>query len=103
MQELTIRKEIEWSEWLETKVESRVEIETGKQQVAAIHSNYIVGQEIKNQTQESRQTQDSGKSLALIKALEKALISWKALEKALSINLFLEKALISLKFVSKLL
>ena len=56
-------------------VENRVEIETGKQQFAAIHSNYIVGQEIKNQTQESRQTQDSGKSLALIKALGKALIS----------------------------
>ena len=90
---MTIRKEIEWSEWSETKVENRVEIETGKQQVAAIHSNYIVGQEIKNQTQGSRQTQDSGKSLTLIKALEKAL----------SINLFLEKALISLKFVSKLL
>ena len=60
MQELTIRKEIERSEWSETKVENRVEIETGKQQVAAIHSNYKVGQESKNQTQESRQTQDSG-------------------------------------------
>ena len=83
MQELTIRKQIERSEWSETKVENRVEIETGKQQVAAIHSNYIVGQESKNQTQESRQTQDSGKSLALIKALEKALISLKSVSKLL--------------------
>ena len=44
-------------------------METGKQQVATIHSNCIVGHENKNQTQESRQTQDSGKSRVLIKSL----------------------------------
>ena len=43
-------------------VENRIEIEMGKQQVAAIHSNYIVGHKNKNQTQDSRETQDSGKS-----------------------------------------
>ena len=66
---MTVRKEIEQNEWSETKVENRIEIETGKQQVAEIHSNCIVGHENKNQTQDSRQTQDSGKRLVLIKFL----------------------------------
>ena len=34
-----VENKIEWNEWSETKVENRIEIETGKQQVAAIHSN----------------------------------------------------------------
>ena len=44
-------------------------METGKQQVVATHNNCIVGHESKNQTQDSRQAQDSGKSLVLIKSL----------------------------------
>ena len=52
---MTVRKEIEQNEWSETKVENRIEIETGKQQVAAIHGNCIVVHENKNQTQDSRQ------------------------------------------------
>ena len=54
-----------------------------KQQVAAIHSNCIVGHENKNQTQDSRQTQDPGKSLALIKSI---YFPWKSFK---IINLFL--------------
>ena len=64
-----VQNTIEWNEWSETKVEKRIEMETGKQQVATIHINCIVGHENKNQTQESRQTQDSGKSRVLIKSL----------------------------------
>ena len=66
---MTARKGIEWNEWSETKVENRIEIETGKQQVAAMHSYFIVGHKSQNQTQDSRQTKDSGKSLALMKLL----------------------------------
>ena len=64
-----VENTIEWNEWSETKVEKRIEMETGKQQLSTIHSNCIVGHENKNQTQESRQTQDSGKSRVLIKSL----------------------------------
>ena len=44
---LTVRKEIEQDEWSETKVENRIEIEKGKQEVATIHSNCIVRHEKK--------------------------------------------------------
>ena len=54
LSKMTVRKEIEQNEWSGTK---------------AIHNNCIVGYETKNQTQGSRQTQDSGKSLVLIKSL----------------------------------
>ena len=53
-------------EWSETKVENRIEIETGKQQVAAtqqLHSR------TRKQKSNSRQTQNSGESLVLIKSL----------------------------------
>ena len=50
-------------EWLETKIENRIEIEMGKQQVAAIRNNCIVGHESKNKTQ------NSDESLAFIKFL----------------------------------
>ena len=53
----------------EIKAENRIEIETGKQQVAATQSNCIVGHESKNRTQDSRQSQDSDKSLVVIKSL----------------------------------
>ena len=44
-------------------MEKKIEIETGKQQVAAIHSNCRIEQESKKQTQESREAQESGKTL----------------------------------------
>ena len=37
-----IENKIEWNEWLETKLEGRIEIETGKPQVAATHSNWKI-------------------------------------------------------------
>ena len=40
-----VENKIEWNEWSETKVENRIEIEMGKQQVAAIHSNCKVSAE----------------------------------------------------------
>ena len=40
--------EIKRIECSETNLDNRIEIETGKQQVAAIRSNYIVEQESKN-------------------------------------------------------
>ena len=68
--QLTVRKEIEQNECPETNVVNRIEIETGKkQQVAAIRRNCIVGHENKNQTQDSSQTQGSGKGPVLIKSL----------------------------------
>ena len=63
---MTDRKKIEQNE---TKVENKIEIKTGKQQVAAIHSNCIGGHEDKNETQDSRQTQHPGKSLVHKKSL----------------------------------
>ena len=53
-------------EWSETKVENRIEIETGKQQVAATQQLHSRTQKQKSN---SRQTQNSGESFALIKPL----------------------------------
>ena len=68
--------------WVKRVVEHRIETETGKQQVAATHSNCIVGQESKNQTQDSRQSEHSGKSLVLVTSL---YFPWKSFK---IINLF---------------
>ena len=40
-----VENKIEWNEGLETKVENRIEIETAKQQVAAIHCNCKIAAE----------------------------------------------------------
>ena len=53
-------------EWSETKVENRIEIETGKQQVAATQQLHSRTQKQKSN---SRQTQNSGESFAPIKSL----------------------------------
>ena len=53
---------------LTQRTESKLKREK-KKQVAAIRRNCIVGHENKNQTQDSRQTQGSGKGPVLIKSL----------------------------------